>query len=247
MYDLSGKVALITGASRGIGREISLVFARAGAAVAVNYQRNEEAAREVLDNVKAEGGKGMIIQGDVAQSDDCNKMVKETVDNLGRIDILINNAGITRDNILARMKPEEWEEVIQTNLNGVFNCCQAVIRPFLKQKSGRIVNMASIAGIYGNSGQANYAASKAGVIAFTKTLSKELGSRGITVNAVAPGLIETDMTAELEEATREDNINKIPLGRLGKPEEVAAAVLFLVAAGEYITGQVLAVDGGLTL
>ena len=247
MYDLSGKVALITGASRGIGREISLAFARAGAAVAVNYQRNEEAAQEVLDNVKAEGGKGMIIQGDVAQSDDCNKMVKETVDNLGRIDILINNAGITRDNILARMKPEEWEEVIQTNLNGVFNCCQAVIRPFLKQKSGRIVNMASIAGIYGNSGQANYAASKAGVIAFTKTLSKELGSRGITVNAVAPGLIETDMTAELEEATREDNINKIPLGRLGKPEEVAAAVLFLVAAGEYITGQVLAVDGGLTL
>ncbi len=247
MYDLSGKVALITGASRGIGREISLTFARAGAAVAINYQRNGEAAREVLDKVKAEGGKGMMIQGDVAQKDDCNKMVKETVDNLGRIDILINNAGITRDNILARMKPEEWEEVIQTNLNGVFNCCQAVIRPFLKQKSGRIVNMASIAGIYGNSGQANYASSKAGVIAFTKTLSKELGSRGITVNAVAPGLIETEMTSELGEATLEDNINKIPLGRLGKPEEVAAAVLFLVAAGEYITGQVLAVDGGLTL
>ncbi len=247
MYDLSGKVALVTGGSRGIGRETVLALSRAGAAVAINYQHNQQAAQEVLDQVFSENGTGMIIQADVSQSQESNKMIKETVDNLGKIDILINNAGITRDNILVRMKPEEWEEVINTNLTGVFNCCQAVIKPFLKQKGGRIVNIASVAGIYGNTGQANYASSKAGVIALTKSLSKELGSRGITVNAVAPGFIDTEMTAEVAENVKEETMSRISLGRLGRPEEVAETVLFLVAAADYITGQVISVDGGITL
>ncbi len=248
MLNLEGKVALVTGGSRGIGKAIVLALANAGAATAINYRENKKAAEEVLEMVAARDGKGIIVQADVSDREACTKMVMETVDYLGRIDILINNAGITRDNIMARMKQEEWEEVIQINLTGVYNCCQSVIRPLLKQKKGgRIINISSIAGIYGNSGQANYASAKAGVIALTKSLSRELGSRGITVNAIAPGLIETEMTAVMPEKIKDESLNRISLGRFGKPEEVADAVLFLAARGDYITGQVLSVDGGLTL
>ncbi len=247
MYDLKGQVALVTGGCRGIGKAIVWALANAGADVAINYNQNKQAAEELLQQIKDLGRKGLVVQGSVANREDCNLIVKETVDHLGRIDILINNAGVNKDNIVARMKTEEWEEVMRTNLDGVFNCCQAVMRPFLKQKGGRIVNISSIAGIYGNSGQANYASAKAGVIGFTKSLSKEIGSRGITVNAVAPGLIDTEMTEKLDEKVKEESLQRISLGRFGTPEEVAAAVLFLVAAGDYITGQVIAVDGGLTL
>lgn len=248
MPKLEGKVALVTGGSRGIGRAIVKALADEGASMAINYQQNEKAAREALGMVEAEGGRGIIVRADVADRQSCDRMILETIDYYGRIDILINNAGITRDNIMVMMKQEEWEDVININLTGVFNCCQAIIRPLLKQKSGgRIVNISSIAGIYGNSGQANYAASKAGVIALTKSLSKELGSRGITVNAIAPGFIETEMTAQLSDRIQKESLKRIPLGKIGKPEDVAAAVLFFVADADYITGQVLPVDGGLVL
>ncbi|MFY9114548.1 MAG: 3-oxoacyl-[acyl-carrier-protein] reductase [Dethiobacteria bacterium] len=248
MRKLEGKVALVTGGSRGIGRAIVKALANEGASLAINYQQNKTAAQEVLDIIEADGGRGILIKGNVADRKSCDRMVLETIDYYGRIDILINNAGITRDNIMVIMKQEEWEDVIRINLTGVFNCCQAVIRPLLKQKSGgRIINISSIAGIYGNSGQANYAASKDGVIALTKSLSKELGSRGITVNAVAPGFIETEMTAQLSDKIKEDSLKRIPLGRIGRPEDVAEAVLFFAAEANYITGQVLPVDGGLVL
>lgn len=245
---LEGKVALVTGGSRGIGREIVLALAKAKAAVVINFQQQRSAAEAVLEEVRALGSEGLLCQADVTELADCEKMVKAALDHFGRIDILINNAGIRRDNILALMKPEDWEVVIDTNLKGVFNCCKAVLRPMLKQKSGgKIINIASIAGVVGNSGQVNYAAAKAGVIAFTKSLAKELGKRNITVNAVAPGFIQTDMTEDLPRQLKEMILPRIALERFGKPEEVAEAVLFLAESANYITGSVIMVDGGLSL
>ncbi len=246
--DLHGKTAIVTGASRGIGRAAALFLAGAGAAVTINYNHNEEAALEVKERIVRDGGRAVTVRADVADYTQCEELVRSAIDHLGRIDILINNAGITRDNLLARMKSDEWQEVIDTNLTGVYNCCRAVIKPMLKQKSGgRIINVASMAGIYGNSGQANYAASKGGVIAFTRSLAKELGSRRITVNAVAPGLIETEMTGVLTEKVREEILSRIALGRLGQPEDVAEVILFLAASAAYVTGQVIAVDGNLSM
>lgn len=248
MKPLHDRVALVTGGSRGIGRAIVAALSRAGAAVAINYRNNRKAAGEVLEEVVSGGGKGLLVEADVADFQACAGMIKEVIDHFGHIDILVNNAGITRDNLLARMKREEWDDVVRTNLDGIFNCTHAVIRPLLKQKrGGRIINMSSVSGIYGNSGQVNYSAAKGGIIAFTRSLAKELGSRGITVNAIAPGMIETEMTASLPEKVKEDSLARISLGRFGKPEEVAEAVLFLACGAGYITGQVISVDGGISL
>lgn len=245
---LKGKVAVVTGGSRGIGRATVLALAREGANVVINYVHRAEAAQAVLAEVEAGGAGGMVQQADVTDYAACEALIAATLDRYQRIDILINNAGITRDNLLVRMKAAEWEEVIATNLTGTFHCTRAAVRPLLKQKQGgRIVNVASVAGIYGNSGQCNYAAAKGGVIAFTRSLAKELGSRGITVNAVAPGLIDTDMSTGLPETYRQKIRARIALGRFGKPEEVAGAILFLVTGGSYITGQTIAVDGGIVL
>lgn len=246
--DLQGKVALVTGGSGGIGGAVVLALARAGAAVVINYHRQKEAAADILRELELQGGRGMLYQADVTQLSACEEMIKAALDHFGRIDILINNAGIRRDNLLALMKPEDWEAVTDTNLKGVFNCCKAVLRPFLKQKSGgKIINISSVAGITGNSGQTNYAAAKAGVIAFTKSLAKEMGKRGITVNAVAPGLIETKMTTDLPQQLKETILPHIALQRFGKPEEVAEVVLFLARSAHYVTGSVIVVDGGLSL
>ncbi len=246
--DLTGKTALVTGASRGIGRAAALALAGAGAAVVINYSTNETAAEEVKTEIEKSGGSALVIRADVADYTQCENLVKGAIDHFKRIDILVNNAGITRDNLLARMKHEEWQAVIETNLNGVYNCCRAALRPLLRQKSGgRIINVASVAGIHGNAGQANYAAAKGGVIAFTKTLAKEIGSRNITVNAVAPGFIETEMTGVLSDEIREQVLSRISLGRLGKPEDVAEVILFLAASANYITGQVISVDGSLSM
>ncbi|MEW5920683.1 MAG: 3-oxoacyl-[acyl-carrier-protein] reductase [Bacillota bacterium] len=246
---LWGKVALVSGGSRGIGGAIVLALAGAGAKVVINYQQREEAALQVKEEVEACGGEALLYRADVAIFSECEQMVQATLDHFGRIDILVNNAGVRRDSLLAVMKNADWDAVLDTNLKGVFNCCKAVIKPLLKQKSGgRIINIASVAGLCGNSGQTNYAAAKAGVIAFTKSLAKELGRRDITVNAIAPGFIETEMTASLAEPWQETLRSQIALGRFGKPSEVAAAVLFL--AGEdsaYITGSVLSIDGGLAI
>jgi len=247
-YSLKGKTALVTGASRGIGRAAALALARAGAAVVINYVQNAQEARFVLEEIERTGGKAVVLQADVTDYQACENMVQSALDHFQRIDILINNAGITRDNLLVRMKQAEWRDVLETNLTGVFNCTRAVIKPLLKQKSGgRIINITSVAGLYGNSGQANYAAAKGGVIAFTRTLAKELGSRNITVNAVAPGVIDTEMTSILPEAMKAQMLPRIALQRFGRPEEVAEMILFLAAAGSYITGQVIGVDGGIAM
>ncbi len=246
--DLEGKTAVVTGASRGIGRATALYLSRAGASVVINYSSNQAAAEEVRDIILSEGGAAEIFKADVTDYSQSEGLIQGAIDQFKRIDILINNAGITRDNLLARMKAEEWQEVIDTNLNGVYNCCRAVLRPLLKQKSGgRIINVASVAGIHGNAGQANYAAAKGGVIAFTRTLAKELGSRNISVNAVAPGFIETEMTARLSDQVKEQAVDRISLGRLGKPEDVAEVILFLASSSGYVTGQVIPVDGCLVM
>lgn len=248
MWKLDHKVALITGGSRGIGRAAALALSRAGASVVINYHRSRAAAEQLLGEIERAGGRGLIVQGDVSLFEDCERAVRLSLEHFHKIDILINNAGIIRDNLLIRMKPEEWREVIDINLTGMFNATRAALRPMLKQKSGgRIINIASAAGIYGNSGQANYAAAKGGVIAFTRSLAKELGSRGITVNAVAPGFIETEMTARLPATLKEQALKNIPLARFGRPEEVAEVILFLAAAGRYITGEVISVDGGIMM
>jgi len=245
---LDGKVAMVTGASRGIGRSVAIALAKAGAKVIINYAGNVAAAQEVKDIIEAAGGQSIIVQADVASDEAVGAMVKETMDTFGQIDILVNNAGITRDNLLMRMKEGDWDAVMNTNLKGVFVCTKAVSRVMMKQKSGKIINMTSVVGIMGNAGQSNYAAAKAGVIGFTKSMAKELATRGITVNAVAPGFINTDMTAVLSEQLKDELATKIPVGRLGSPEDVAAAVLFLVSdAANYITGQTLNVDGGMVM
>lgn len=244
---LTGKVAIVTGASRGIGRATALAMAAEGANVVVNYASSSGAAEEVVAEITGAGGKAIAFQADVSKVDQVDAMVKEVKDKLGSIDVLVNNAGITRDTLLMRMKPEDWQAVIDLNLTGVFLSTRAVSKIMLKQKSGRIVNIASVAGQMGNPGQANYSAAKAGVIGFTKTVAKELASRGITVNAVAPGFIETDMTKKLKNT--EEILKFIPLGRYGKSEEVAGTILFLTAdsAAAYITGQVFNVDGGMVM
>jgi 3-oxoacyl-[acyl-carrier protein] reductase len=246
--NLKDKTAIITGASRGIGRATALALAEAGAAVVVNFNSNEAAAGQVLNEITAKGGSAITSKADIVDPEQCEMMVKSALDHFGRIDILVNNAGITRDNLLVRMKQEEWQDVINTNLTGIYNCCRAVIKPLLKQKSGgRIINIASVAGIYGNSGQTNYAAAKGGIIAFTRSLAKELGSRNITVNAVAPGFIETDMTGILSDEIKEQVLSRISLGRFGTPEDVAEVILFFAASAGYVTGQVIAVDGSLSM
>lgn len=243
---LSNQVAIVTGASRGIGKAVALALAAEGAKVVVNYASSSEAAEQVVAAITEAGGEALAFQADVSEFDQAETLIKDTLSKLGRIDILVNNAGITRDNLLLRMKPQEWQAVINLNLTGVFFCTKAASKVMLKQRSGRIINIASIAGQMGNPGQANYSAAKAGVIGFTKTAAKELASRGITVNAVAPGFIATDMTKELDS---EEILKYIPLNRYGKPEEVAGMVRFLAAdhSAAYITGQVFNVDGGMVM
>jgi 3-oxoacyl-[acyl-carrier protein] reductase len=245
---LNNKSVLITGASRGIGRAIALYFAKNGAKVAVNYSGSEAKANEVVEEIKANGGTAFAIKADISSSEDVTNMVKSVIDEFGSLDVLVNNAGITRDNLLMRMKEEDWDAVINTNLKGVFLTTKAVTRQMMKQRNGRIINIASIVGVSGNAGQANYVAAKAGVIGLTKTTAKELSSRGITVNAIAPGFIETDMTGKLEEGIKEDMLRNIPLARFGQPDDIAAAAAFLASdVSSYITGQTLHVDGGMVM
>ncbi|MCG3419129.1 3-oxoacyl-[acyl-carrier-protein] reductase [Oceanobacillus jordanicus] len=245
---LQGKNALVTGASRGIGREIALELARQGANVAVNFSGNEAKAQEVVEEIKAIGRNAIKVQADVANETCVKEMVKEVIGEFGTLDILVNNAGVTRDNLLMRMKEEEFDQVINTNLKGVFICTKAVTRQMMKQKSGQIINVSSIVGVSGNPGQANYVAAKAGVIGLTKTTAKELASRNIRVNAVAPGFISTDMTDALTEEQQAGMLDMIPLGKLGKPEEVAKVVRFLASEdASYITGQTIHIDGGMVM
>lgn len=243
---LQGQVALVTGASRGIGRAIGLALGQAGAYVVVNYRGNRDAAEESLAAIIAEGGQGELCQFDIAAEDQVDEAVKKIIDAHKKVDILVNNAGVTADNLLMRVKPADWDQVIGTNLKGTVLCTKIVSRYMVGQRYGRIINISSVVGQMGNVGQSLYAASKAGVIGFTKTVAREVATRGITVNAVAPGFIETDMTAKLPEKLREEFLKKIPLGRFGTCAEVAEMIVFLAGAGAgYITGQVFNVNGGL--
>lgn len=245
---LVNKVALVTGASRGIGRAIAIDLAKNGASVAVNYAGSEAKANEVVDEIKANGGNAFAIKADVSNSDEVGQMIKEVINQYGQLDILVNNAGITRDNLLMRMKDTEWDDVINTNLKGVFLCTKGVTRQMMKQRNGRIINIASVVGVSGNPGQANYVAAKAGVIGLTKTTAKELASRNITVNAVAPGFITTDMTDELSEEIKSELLKQIPLATLGEPSDIANVVTFLASEkSKYITGQTLHVNGGMVM
>ena len=245
---LEGKVAIITGSSRGIGRAIAQKLAADGAKVVINYSNNAQAAQEVADLLNQTKIIAHIIQADVSYYGEAEKLVQETIKIFGRVDILVNNAGITRDNLLLRMKEDDWDAVMNTNLKGVFNCTKAVLKPLLKQRSGKIVNISSVVGLMGNAGQANYAAAKAGIIGFTKSVAKEVASRGINVNAVAPGFIITEMTKVITEEVRKDMLEAIPLGRFGSPEDVANVVNFLVStAADYVTGQTIAIDGGMVM
>lgn len=245
---LEGKIAVVTGASRGIGKAIAKKLANLGATVVVNYNGSEAKAQEVAEEITQAGGKAEIVQCNVADYAACEEFIKAVIEKYGKIDILVNNAGITKDGLLMRMSEEDFANVIDINLKGTFNCMRFVSRQMMKQKSGRIVNMSSVVGVCGNAGQVNYAASKAGVIGMTKSAAKELASRGITVNAIAPGFIETDMTSVLSEKVKEEAAKQIPLGHFGKDEDIAEAVAFLVSDGaKYITGQVLHVDGGMAM
>jgi 3-oxoacyl-[acyl-carrier protein] reductase len=245
---LKGKVAVITGAGRGIGRAIAQQFAEQGAKVVLNYRSSLSQVEELLGQIRAAGGEAIAIQADVSVEEDVKRLFAETVKQLGRVDILVNNAGITRDNLILRMSEEEFDHVLDINLKGTFYCMKHASGIMLKQKSGKIINISSVVGITGNIGQVNYAASKAGVIGMTKTVARELASRGITVNAVAPGFIETDMTEKLPQKNKEAIIANIPLKRYGSVNEVAGVVRFLASeAANYITGQVLVVDGGLSM
>lgn len=243
--ELLGKVALVTGGGQGIGRAVVLTLARNGADVAIS-DINAETAETTAKEIRGIGRRALVIEADVSQFEDGERMIRETVETLGRIDILINNAGITRDKLMLRMSEEDWDMVLNVNLKGAFNCTRSAVRYMARQKGGRIVNIASVVGLMGNAGQANYAASKAGLIGFTKTVGREFASRGITVNAVAPGYIDTPMTQALPEKAKEELRRLIPMDRLGTPGDVANAVLFFVSsASDYVTGQVLQVNGGL--
>lgn len=246
--NLTGKVALVTGASRGIGRAIALKLSDAGAKVAINFAGNIEKAEEVKAEIEKRGGAAMLVQGKVDNFEVVNDIVKKIVEAWGAVDILINNAGINRDNLLLKMSESEFDEVIATNLKGVFNCTKAVTRLMMKQRSGKIVNMTSVVGLMGNISQANYAAAKAGIIGFTKSAAKELAPRGVTVNAIAPGFITTDMTNKLPDKIKETTLSQIPLGKFGTPEDVANLAAFLVSEqAAYITGQIISVDGGMAM
>jgi 3-oxoacyl-[acyl-carrier protein] reductase len=249
VFDLTGKTALVTGGSRGLGRAIALALAGQGADLAVNYRGNADAADEVAQTITAMGRRALTVQGDTsAGRDACEAIVKTALDGLGSIDILVNNAGITRDNLLMRMDADEWDAVIDTNLSGPFWMTRAIARPMLKARSGRIINMSSAAGRMGNAGQANYAAAKAGLIGLTKTTARELASRGITCNAIAPGLITTDLTADLPAAATEALTSLTPLGYVGSVDDVAAAAVYFASdEARYVTGQVLGVDGGIVM
>ncbi len=247
MINLTGKIALVTGASRGIGRAIALKLAAQGAKIVVNYNKSAESAEQVVAEIKQAGGEAITVGGDVSQFAVAQSVIKATTDAFGRLDILVNNAGTTRDNLLALMKEEEFDFVIQSNLKSVFNCSKAALRQMMKQKYGRIVNITSIAGVVGNPGQTNYSASKAGIIGFTKAMAKEYGAKNILVNAVAPGYIPTDLTNVLPDDIKAGIVKFTALGRMGTVNEVANAVAFLASDdASYITGQVLDVDGGIT-
>ena len=245
---LKGKVALITGATRGIGKAIALKFAENGADIALNYRSDNEALRTLVSELEDKGVKVLPVQGDVSVLEDANKIVKEAVDGLGKLDIVVNNAGITKDGLIVRMKEEDFDAVIDTNLKGTFNMMKATSSIMMKQRSGKIINISSVVGLVGNAGQSDYSASKAGIIGLTKSIARELGGRGINVNAIAPGFIQTDMTDVLSDKIKESMESTIPLKRLGNPEDVANLALFLGSnLSDYITGQVIAVDGGMTM
>lgn len=248
MFSLEGKVALVTGASRGIGAACALALGKMGACVFVNYQGSEEKAHAVVAEIEAAGGKAYAVWGDVSEGEACSKMVQYVLQTAGKLDILVNNAGILRDNLLARMSEEEFDAVLDTNLKGVFHMMHHASRHMMRQRSGRIINIASVSGIMGNAGQCNYSAAKAGVIGMTKAAARELASRGITVNAVAPGFIVTDMTGGMSQEVLKLACEQIPMKQMGKPEDVAEAVVFLASSwASYITGQTLCVDGGMTM
>ncbi|AIQ41365.1 3-oxoacyl-[acyl-carrier-protein] reductase [Paenibacillus sp. FSL R5-0912] len=243
---LKGQTALVTGGSRGIGRAIALALAEQGVKVAVNYSGSLQSAEETVSRIQELGSEGIALQGNVGNSEQAENLVKEVINTWGKIDILVNNAGITRDNLIMRMKEEEFDQVIETNLKGVFNCLKAATRPMMKQRYGRIINISSVVGVTGNPGQVNYTAAKAGVIGMTKSAARELASRGITVNCIAPGFIDTDMTRELSDEVRSELIKGIPLAKLGRAEDIANAAVFLASEGAaYMTGQTLHVDGGM--
>ncbi len=246
--ELSGKVALVTGAGRGIGRAIALKLGAMGATVLVNYNGSADRAREVVEQIEGMGGNAEALCCNVADFEACGKLAAEIIGKYQRVDILVNNAGIARDNLIMRMSEEEYDSVLDTNLKGAFNTIRHLSRFFLKQRAGKIINISSVSGVLGNPGQANYSASKAGLIGLTKSVARELASRGICVNAVAPGFIDTEMTAAMPEKAREAAVGTVPMGRMGLPEEIAEAVAFLAGKGsDYITGQVICVDGGMAI
>lgn len=245
---LAGKIALVTGGGRGIGRAVALALAGEGAAVLVNYNGSRDGAQAVAAEIEKNGGRAEAVGCDVSDFASCAKMVEDIIGRYGRVDILVNNAGVTRDNLILRMTEEEYDKVLDTNLKGAFNTIRHLSRYFLKQRSGKVINISSVSGVMGNAGQANYAASKAGLIGLTKSVARELAGKGVCVNAVAPGYILTDMTAALPEKAREGLMNMIPMGRAGRPEDVAGMVVFLAGSGsDYITGQVIHVDGGMAM
>lgn len=245
---LKNKVALVTGAGRGIGRAIAIALAKEGAEVIINYNGSEERAKEVKQTIEENGGKASIYKCNVSDFEACEAMIKDVVKEYGHLDILVNNAGITKDGLIMKMKEEDFDSVLNVNLKGTFNTIRHSARQMLKQRSGKIINISSVSGILGNAGQANYAASKAGVIGLTKTMARELGSRGITVNAIAPGFVDTEMTEILSEELKENACKQIILGRFGKPEDIANTAVFLASdKADYITGQVISVDGGMNV
>lgn len=245
---LTGKVAIVTGASRGIGKTIAQTLAAAGATVVLNYNGSAEAAEQTATDIRGRGGMAEAVKCNVSEDTESEAFVKTVLQKYGRVDILVNNAGITRDNLIVRMTEEEFDAVLDTNLKGAFHMIKHLTRTFMKQRYGKIINISSVSGILGNAGQANYAASKAGLIGLTKSVARELASRNVCVNAVAPGFIRTDMTEKLSETVKDNAVGQIPLGKMGSPEDVAQAVLFLAEeASDYITGQVLCVDGGMAM